>query len=894
MVSKLSFKYSKYRLFSLFVFMFLLFGLSFNSVSEQFASSQVAINSPQSSEIPQSLLPQIVQTLGSANSQYHISEDKGSYTSRTPGHGIVTTFNKTQVIFERGENTVGMHLISKSSNIKPKKVSDNRIEYQRGNITEWYVNSPYGVEQGFTLKSKPNLNEDKVTLTVGLDLNEDVKALDRETGKSIQFIDSNDNNILNYSGLYAFDSTGKELPSHLRLKDNIIEISVDDRNAQYPITIDPFIQAQRVTAADPTSGASDDFAWSVSIDGDRAIVGIPGWDGAAGSGQGAVIIYERNGSGVWVATPTLFSPDPGSSDDFGTAVSISGDWALIGEPDADPPSFTNDGAAHFFLRGVGGTWTPQQTFSHTGNNLAESFGFSVSILGDRAVVGDPLFGSGATNNQGAIFVYERTGGTWSAVGANPILPGDSARNDEFGASVSISGDWVIAGAPGDSSGAGFSTVTHGSVYFFQRVAGTWTEIQKVIGVADSEFGAAVAIDGTIAIAGAQGETVTGGSSINAGAVYIFERSGTDWTIGSAMPDVTTTETRIIASDQASGDRFGISVSIFGDMIVVGATGQDLSISGDGSAYVYQRSAPGVWGNEQQIFASDPSLSAIFGQSVSISGDTILVGSPQADEGTSPDPVVNEQGAGYFFGVGAMLTIEKESNPDGASGFGFTGTGFLSTCGLDGSFTLDDNNSGGTSFIDCDVLPGSYTVQETDPNGHTLTDINCAGTTDFTETADSVTVNLVEDDMVVCTFTNTITRTLSVTVIGSGIVTSSPAGIDCGSDCTEDYVTGTSVTLTPTPNSGFMFDRWNLTGDCSDGSVTMTGNRNCTARFVAIPMRTLTVTSSAGGTVTSSPAGIDCGSDCTEDYEQGTVVALTPTPDTGFVFDSWSGDADCTD
>jgi hypothetical protein len=137
-----------------------------------------------------------------------------------------------------------------------------------------------------------------------------------------------------------------------------------------------------------------------------------------------------------------------------------------------------------------------------------------------------------------------------------------------------------------------------------------------------------------------------------------------------------------------------------------------------------------------------------------------------------------------------------------------------------------------------------------------------------------------------------TRTLTVikTGTGSGIVTSGPAGIDCGSDCTEDYVYGTSVTLTASPATGSTFTGWS--GACSGtGScvVSMTDHRSVTANFT-IQTRTLTVSKNGtgSGTVTSSPAGIDCGGDCSQAYNYGTSVTLTATPATGSTFAGWSG------
>jgi len=145
----------------------------------------------------------------------------------------------------------------------------------------------------------------------------------------------------------------------------------------------------------------------------------------------------------------------------------------------------------------------------------------------------------------------------------------------------------------------------------------------------------------------------------------------------------------------------------------------------------------------------------------------------------------------------------------------------------------------------------------------------------------------------------VTYTLNVSITGNGSVTSSPGGIDCESDCTEDYNEDTVVTLTATADSGSTFVQWNGDSDCSDGSVTMTSNKTCTAVFDELPpnIYTLNVQTNGGtgtGSVTSSPGGIDCESDCTEDYNEDTVVTLTAVADSGSTFVQWNGDSDCSD
>jgi hypothetical protein len=135
-------------------------------------------------------------------------------------------------------------------------------------------------------------------------------------------------------------------------------------------------------------------------------------------------------------------------------------------------------------------------------------------------------------------------------------------------------------------------------------------------------------------------------------------------------------------------------------------------------------------------------------------------------------------------------------------------------------------------------------------------------------------------------------TLTVTKAGGGggTVTSAPPGIDCGSDCTHEYASGTIVTLTATPDPGSAFAGWSgcvsATNACS---LTIDQARTVTANFV--PAFTLTVgkAGNAGGRVVSAPPGIDCGSDCTEEYASGTIVTLTATPDPGSAFTSWSED-----
>src|SRR5205823_5100578 len=127
--------------------------------------------------------------------------------------------------------------------------------------------------------------------------------------------------------------------------------------------------------------------------------------------------------------------------------------------------------------------------------------------------------------------------------------------------------------------------------------------------------------------------------------------------------------------------------------------------------------------------------------------------------------------------------------------------------------------------------------------------------------------------------------------GSGTVTSSPTGINCGATCSASFASGTQVTLTATPARGSTFDGWTGGGCASTNpcTLTLTANTTVTARF-SVRRVTLSVFRQGlgSGTVASSPAGIDCGATCSATYDSGTVVTLTATPGLLSAFVGWSG------
>lgn len=276
------------------------------------------------------------------------------------------------------------------------------------------------------------------------------------------------------------------------------------------------------------------------------------------------------------------------------------------------------------------------------------FGGSVSVSGDTAVVGAHADDDGGFAS-GAAYVYTRPGGVWMQ--QQKLTASDAAAGDLFGDSVSVSGDTVLVGAYGnDDAGA-----DSGSAYVFVRSGGAWTQQLKLT-ASDAEasnfFGFSVSVSGDTAVVAAPFNSDAANGS---GSAYVFVRSGTAWT----------QQQKLTASDAAEKDYFGWSVSVDGDMIVVGARGDSDAGQDSGSAYVFVR-AGAVWTQHQKLTASDAAGGDVFGRSVSISGNTVVVGADQNDDAGF------QSGSAYVYvrSGGLWTQQQKLTASDAAAGDGF--------------------------------------------------------------------------------------------------------------------------------------------------------------------------------------------------------------------------------
>jgi hypothetical protein len=265
-----------------------------------------------------------------------------------------------------------------------------RIEYRRGPLTEWYVNAPQGLEQGFTLRERPEHPQGgplKIELAVSGGLQ---PAL---VGEHIE-LRRDGRTVLRYTDLRAWDAAGRVLAARMVVHSGRIRLEVTDRGALYPVTVDPWIQQQELTAADGARG--DVFGYSVAVSGETAIIGAAGKTIGNNSGQGAAYVFTCSGTPcTWTQQQELTASDGARDDEFGTRVAVSGNTVIIGNN-------SSQGAAYVFTcSGTPCTWTQQQELTASNGARGDEFGYSVAVSGNTAIIGAAYKNS----YQGAAYVF---------------------------------------------------------------------------------------------------------------------------------------------------------------------------------------------------------------------------------------------------------------------------------------------------------------------------------------------------------------------------------------------------------------------------------------------------------------------------------------------------------
>jgi serine/threonine protein kinase len=383
----------------------------------------------------------------------------------------------------------------------------------------------------------------------------------------------------------------------------------------------------KITA--PGGEAEDIFGSSVAISGDTMVVGSGG-DDDNGNSSGSVYVFVRKDTDWKFQQKLTPASDVQAFSVFGSSVDISGDTIIVGAAHYDTPGF-NEGAAYVFIR-KDDRWVEQQKLVPSDPKIGFQFGISVALKGDMAVIGA---------NGGTAYVFVRSGERWSEeqkLTASDYIPGE---NDQFGRSVDMLGDTIVVGAfYNDVSGK----KDQGAAYVFVKSGTTWTERQKLVasdGRTGDRFGFSVAILGDLVFVGAvNGEN---GNNTDQGAVYIFKRSGTVWE----------ELKKLTSSDSNAGDHFGSGLATADDRVIIGANHADVGKNKDqGAAYLFERNAGGAdnWGEVNKFLATDGGVDDLFGvDAIAMAGDTVVIGAYQNDAGGN-----NDQGAAYIFSVSGRI------------------------------------------------------------------------------------------------------------------------------------------------------------------------------------------------------------------------------------------------
>ncbi len=408
----------------------------------------------------------------------------------------------------------------------------------------------------------------------------------------------------------------------------------------------------------------------------------------------------------------LTASDADAFDQFGNAVALSGDRAIVGALGNDDAGL-NSGAAYVFAFD-GSTWTEEQKLTASDADAEDLFGNAVALSGDRALIGAGL-NDDAGSGSGAAYVFAFDGSTWTE--EQKLTASDANAEDLFGASVAISGDHALVGATSDDDG-GFNS---GAAYVFAFDGSIWAEEQKLTASdadAGDQFGQSVSLSGDRALVGAIGDGDAGSFS---GAAYVFAFDGSTWA----------EEQKLTASDADEFAQFGFSVSLSGDRALVGAIGDDDAASGSGAAYVFEAAAslcePGTF--SATGFA--PCMDAPPGSFVATEGATEATpcdpGFFQPDAGQTAclaapaGRFVAEAGAEFATDC-ALGTFQPDTGQTACllAPFGFyvdfTGAAAATVC----PEGLTTQMAGSTSLDDC-VPPPSFdlTATNTDPAGATI-------------------------------------------------------------------------------------------------------------------------------------------------------------------------------
>ena len=415
----------------------------------------------------------------------------------------------------------------------------------------------------------------------------------------------------------------------------------------------------RVTASD--GGVFQSFGYAVAVYGDTALIGAQ-WDNDLGTESGSVYVFRREG-GTSVETQKLLASDGYAVSHFGTAVAIEGDLALIGAFGHQHDGQSGSGSAYVF-RYDGATWLEEQELFASDGGVPDNFGISVSLSGDIAVIGARLDDDNGANS-GSAYVFRFDPETQRWVEEQKLLASDGVGGHFFGQSVAVQGDLAIIGANGhDDACRNDPICDSGAAYVFRYdpKTSTWIETQKLLAsdaMWQDSLGDSVALFDDVLVIGAH---ATDDNGFNSGSAYVFRFD--------SKTSAWIEEQKLLASDGAGGDQLGRSVAIDGDTVVVGASASNAST---GAAYVFRFDPEALaWIEQAQVFPQPNAWTNFYGRSVAIDGETAVIGAHGEDQ---------QRGASYIYNLALNC-----NGPHDFNAF----RGFLASGTLDDVLESDDD------------------------------------------------------------------------------------------------------------------------------------------------------------------------------------------------------------
>jgi hypothetical protein len=581
--------------------------------------------------------------------------------------------------------------------VKPTEQA-NRVVYAYGALREWWANGPAGLEQGFTVSSRPGAGTGPLMFSLRLSGN--VRA---RLGTGGLYL-SGPGGALAYDDLAATDARGRPLPARFALRGGQALIYVDDRGADYPVRVDPLVeQSGELISADGTP--SGEFGRSVAVSGNTVAVAADNQTVGSVEGEGAVYVFVEPPTGwaelmtqtaelvpswrppPWSATTGYLNPPA-----LGYTLAMSGTTIVASStltcnkwgPTSQSPCL-NRGAAYVFVEPpTGWSGVLHQSALLTASNLspstaqlaAGSLGYSVAVSGGTVVVGavdqhvtcasDVGCPPGGVTLQGEVYVFDEPAGGWSGTvtqSAELTPPHGAADLPAFGnnGAVAVSGGTIVVGA-GDEA------------YVFDEPAAGWSGLPTYDAQLTGPSGAgyegsiSVAVSGSSVAVGVPAQTV--GSNTDQGAVFVYNEPTAGWS-GALAPAA-----ELTASDGTQGGYFGGALAMSGSTIVSEQRGGPGGLS---YAYLFSEPATGWSGQlteSSELVASNERVGDEFGADVALSCTTVVVGATthrrlgsNASQGSAyvfeSTTTPNTDDQGTLAAVSAMTRLGPSRPLDGA-------------------------------------------------------------------------------------------------------------------------------------------------------------------------------------------------------------------------------------